>query len=149
MELWFLAIVSLVPEFQFFFPAFSPKLWCKILNRLDYFWVTNCMVLIGHENTAPMCSYYNHVSASRLSFYDRHSYQMHSSEDAYLDEIQFPLGKCGWIDMESACVCNPPHRYQSNFYDNDNLPAYVLALFKRSVHACMSAKARIPKQLTG
>ena len=63
-----------------------------------------------------------------------------------LNFLWVSVGGLAW--NPHVCV-TPTHRHQANFYDNDNLPAYVLALFKRSVHACMSAKARIPKQLTG
>lgn len=66
-----------------------------------------------------------------------------------LNKIQFPLGGVEWAWNPHVCV--PTHTGIKLYicYTNNNLPAYVLALFKRSVHACMSAKARIPKQLIG
>lgn len=51
-----------------------------------------------------------------------------------------------WIKLEF--LWNPT-TFQAVCSTNDNLPAYVLALLRRSVHACMSAKARIPRQLIG
>lgn len=56
---------------------------------------------------------------------------------------------CNTLDKTQVPLIPPTLTHINVRSSNENLPAYVLALLRRSVHACMSAKARIPRQLIG